>query len=711
MNLLAKSLRRLGGKASGYRRRKRRKQSLALVGNSDLFDRAWYIQSYPDVRASGVDPLRHYFDSGWREGRDPGPDFCTTAYLKANSDVAALGINPLLHYIEHGKFEGRGAPHQGAPFRAAFSPEQRFGPAAPCARFERQPLEVSSWVRAGRIVGRATNAAVIDGLTVAKFDNGRQRKMFDRALQQLAWFSGRTRDAPGSKQLSAGTTASLRDAWEASGGILRTRWSSAERPLVVRAIQHLGEEPALVGEGCVRNSMDCVDLRPRNPFFPVLFLFAEAGGEIVGYSQLTFPALCRGGIYYSELIALAGQDEVLDLQAIDRQLAEGLFEVRTGAVQATVAGLSVALAHADGTQPLFQTEYRHWLSAVMHMPAIAACEPADPGEEYLAAAVELDSEIRPTATAILKLCGNMVPSLSALLMTRGCSGSEEVVGSLIAEAADRNLASLVHMPSGMSVADFGPDPSSLPAISSQKDKQRSSEDAPLLAIRLRDRRTVDEAELLVPDAARRAAEPPAITWILRPDEWSGAQLLQSLEALAQQKTHEAALLFVGDVSEPIIEQAERLFGCRLQRASTDDQIATLIETPFVGYVGPGIVLHDRRTASLVAEALENSNAVTATALLVTAEKRGKGSLVTADPDNVSADAALLPGATVPIARAQGEFWIAGTQTLRNGAEREGLHLCVTAVTVSRLTRTKSRPPFTFAPAYGTRFVRSQALVG
>ena len=710
MNLLSKSLRRLGRKTSGYRRTKRQKQSLAILGKCELFDRNWYIQSYPDVRESGVDPVRHYLESGWREGRDPGPDFCTTAYLKANSDVAALGINPLLHYVEHGKFEGRGAPHQGAPFRATFSPEQRFGPAAPCARYQRPDRAVPSWIRAGRIEVRKETASIGE-LTVATFDGGHQRESYDRALQQLAWFSGQARVNPETMRLSAGVTLTLRDAWHEGGGVIRTRWWGSEGPLVVRAIQHLSEQAVLVGEGCVTDGFDCVDLIPPNPFFPILFLFTSAAGEFAGYWQLTFPALCRGGAHYSELIALAGSDPPLDLTSVDRELAERLVGVRTGQTERAVDQISVALTHADGTQQLFRAEYRRWLAAVMHMPVIADSQPVNLAEEYLAAAVALDAEPRANGGAMLKLSGEMVPTLSALVTSRNGSGDDDIAGSIIVEGADRNLATLVHLPSGMRVADFGSDVSSLPALTCQDAERSFLKEAPVLAIRLPRRRMLDDAELLVPKASATVANPPSISWILQPDLWSEPQLAQSMEALAQQNTREAAIIFVGDVSKWIMDQADRLFGARIHRVATAIDVGRVIATPYAGYVGPAIVLHDPRAAGLLAEALDASDAITATAPLVTAEKRGKGSIVIGDRDNVSASATFLPGATVPIASAQGEFWISHAQTIRESSDRREGHICVITVTVSRLMKTKASAPFTFPLANEGRFVRGEALIG
>ena len=56
-----------------------------------------------------MNPLDHYHNSGWREGRDPSAWFDTTLYLINNPDVAAAGIDPLAHYLAAGFAEGRSA--------------------------------------------------------------------------------------------------------------------------------------------------------------------------------------------------------------------------------------------------------------------------------------------------------------------------------------------------------------------------------------------------------------------------------------------------------------------------------------------------------------------------------------------------------------------------------------------------------------------------
>jgi hypothetical protein len=78
-----------------------------LISRCGLFDRDYYLETYPDVRNSEVDPLWHFIQSGWKEGKNPSPDFDTAYYLRENKDIRMGRINPLVHYIQFGKAEDR----------------------------------------------------------------------------------------------------------------------------------------------------------------------------------------------------------------------------------------------------------------------------------------------------------------------------------------------------------------------------------------------------------------------------------------------------------------------------------------------------------------------------------------------------------------------------------------------------------------------------
>ncbi|SDJ28672.1 class I SAM-dependent methyltransferase [Variovorax sp. OV700] len=85
--------------------------TVETVRFSPYFDRDWYLNTYPDVATSGVDPAEHYVAYGASEGRDPGPWFSGSEYTAHYADAA--GFNPLLHYMLVGAREGRRAGLRG----------------------------------------------------------------------------------------------------------------------------------------------------------------------------------------------------------------------------------------------------------------------------------------------------------------------------------------------------------------------------------------------------------------------------------------------------------------------------------------------------------------------------------------------------------------------------------------------------------------------
>jgi hypothetical protein len=93
------------------------------ISDSGLFDHDYYLHCHVDVAESGLDPLTHYCNFGWREGRKPNPYFDSVWYLEHHSDVVSADINPLLHYIRRGDREGRrpSLVFDSAWYRAAYS--------------------------------------------------------------------------------------------------------------------------------------------------------------------------------------------------------------------------------------------------------------------------------------------------------------------------------------------------------------------------------------------------------------------------------------------------------------------------------------------------------------------------------------------------------------------------------------------------------------
>lgn len=72
-----------------------------------FFDCNYYLSKYPDVREAGINPLIHYALSGEQEGRQPSPFFDPRYYLARHIDVTKAGISPLLHYLRYGQYESR----------------------------------------------------------------------------------------------------------------------------------------------------------------------------------------------------------------------------------------------------------------------------------------------------------------------------------------------------------------------------------------------------------------------------------------------------------------------------------------------------------------------------------------------------------------------------------------------------------------------------
>lgn len=95
---------------------------MAEIADSALFDGEFY-GAQVNRRSNELDGLRHFCETGWKDGLRPNAFFDTAAYVAEHQDVAASGLNPLLHYIRHGEFEGRRPVSTFDPvwYRAAYN--------------------------------------------------------------------------------------------------------------------------------------------------------------------------------------------------------------------------------------------------------------------------------------------------------------------------------------------------------------------------------------------------------------------------------------------------------------------------------------------------------------------------------------------------------------------------------------------------------------
>ncbi len=180
--LLAQWMATLQGRARMHYDRRLRHER-ALLAGSALFDAAWYCERYPDVTASGLDPIAHYLLHGRRERRHPGPHFDAVWYLEHSPDVAASDLDPLVHYLRSGAAEGRAtrAPEDAVADAAPAAPHaarrvvcisgepdtpghvyrvRRFAEAAG------QTGAVTSWLRVGEIAARRDEIVAADVLVI-----------------------------------------------------------------------------------------------------------------------------------------------------------------------------------------------------------------------------------------------------------------------------------------------------------------------------------------------------------------------------------------------------------------------------------------------------------------------------------------------------------------------------------------------------------------
>jgi uncharacterized protein YukE len=75
-------------------------EALSVIENSGLFDKTWYLQHYPDVAKSGMNPAEHYLLFGMAEMRNPGPGFNTASYLRQHPELLRSKVNPIIHYVK-----------------------------------------------------------------------------------------------------------------------------------------------------------------------------------------------------------------------------------------------------------------------------------------------------------------------------------------------------------------------------------------------------------------------------------------------------------------------------------------------------------------------------------------------------------------------------------------------------------------------------------
>ena len=77
-------------------------KKIRIVSNSGLFDKDFYLRTYPLIEYSIKTPVEHYVGHGEREGRQPNSFFSPGFYSQQLSDRANDWSSQLVHYIQEG---------------------------------------------------------------------------------------------------------------------------------------------------------------------------------------------------------------------------------------------------------------------------------------------------------------------------------------------------------------------------------------------------------------------------------------------------------------------------------------------------------------------------------------------------------------------------------------------------------------------------------
>ncbi len=108
------------------------------IRKSGLFDESYYRSMYADLQLGLQDPIRHYCEHGWRQGKNPSDDFDTRFYLETYSDIRNAGINPFFHYVVAGASELKQVRESSlfdAEYYLASNPDVRSAEADPAKHY------------------------------------------------------------------------------------------------------------------------------------------------------------------------------------------------------------------------------------------------------------------------------------------------------------------------------------------------------------------------------------------------------------------------------------------------------------------------------------------------------------------------------------------------------------------------------------------------
>ncbi len=84
---------------------------------SRVFDESFYLNTYPDIAAAGLNSLLHYLEHGRFEKRRASALFDPNVYVEINPGVLSSGVEPFLHYVLIGRTANAPRSHAEWVFR------------------------------------------------------------------------------------------------------------------------------------------------------------------------------------------------------------------------------------------------------------------------------------------------------------------------------------------------------------------------------------------------------------------------------------------------------------------------------------------------------------------------------------------------------------------------------------------------------------------
>ena len=392
------------------------------VSKSNYFDAKWYSEQYPDVVDGGLNPAKHYFSFGAKEGRDPSSRFSTQFYLNRYPDVAHSNINPLVHFERFGINEDREiAPSKYASKKkpitnhvpSAQTSQNKahsdniqdegtdvYKPSGQSAVFSTSKISYIKYVDmpnhqegefirfCNEIIGLShsqkgialKNSGIIENASLfCKMMGLNDESIFvgKENIDFLSAYQVYLDDINAMLSLKFSLENwKIGSVWYVNGQDIRIRFSAEEnskvQPIVVRFFQHdrAGiDKLVLVGEKLLINSeIEIADIALINPFFPIFVTYSTLESYLLCTSLIPFPSLCRGGQHFAELTQMQSiVNTPENLQFVSQKLLlEYIHSIEESSYRA-LGRIEIDINKALGSEVIFSNNFKEWLWIVMRL--------------------------------------------------------------------------------------------------------------------------------------------------------------------------------------------------------------------------------------------------------------------------------------------------------------------------------------------------------